>query len=496
MAQRVAIAELMATSGVAFGTSGARGLVTDMTDAVCYAYTAGFIQHLEGVGELPGVDRRIAIAGDYRPSTQRIMGAVARAIADRGYLPVNGGCLPSPAIANYGLREGIPAIMITGSHIPSDRNGIKFNKADGEVLKADETGMLAQTVELPDIFDAAGMLREPADLGPVDDAVRAAYLNRYLDAFPDDLLRGMRLGLYQHSAVGRDLLLEIYEGLGATVTPLGRSESFIPVDTEAIRPEDVRLAAEWAAEGDYAALLSTDGDSDRPLISDETGKWLRGDVAGILCARFCGAEVVVAPVSCNTAVERCGCFREVRRTRIGSPYVIVEMQQAVAAGARVVVGYEANGGFLTATDIAVNGGTLPPLPTRDPVIVHLAILALCRQEGKTISQLLAELPQRVTASDRLKEFPTALSQRHIAALTAGSASAIQAMFPEYGAVAEINTIDGLRITFAGGDIIHLRPSGNAPELRCYTEADSEARAHDLLRQTLAKLESWRTEGNA
>ena len=58
----------------------------------------------------------------------------------------------------------------------------------------------------------------------------------------------------------------------------------------------------------FDAIFSTDGDSDRPLVADETGKWLRGDVAGILTARYCHAEAVVVPVSCNTAVERCGWF--------------------------------------------------------------------------------------------------------------------------------------------------------------------------------------------
>jgi phosphomannomutase len=39
-----------------------------------------------------------------------------------------------------------------------------------------------------------------------------------------------------------------------------------------------------------------------------------------------------------------------------------------------------------------------------------------------------------------------------------------------------NQTDGLRASFANGDIVHLRPSGNAPELRCYAEADTAERA--------------------
>lgn len=491
MPEKIAIAELMETSGVKFGTSGARGLVSDMTDAVCYAYTAGFLQYLEEIGELPGAERRVTIAGDLRASTGRIMTAVGRAVADRGYLPVNCGRIPSPAVALYGIAQGIPAIMVTGSHIPDDRNGIKFNKASGEVLKEDEVGMTAQAVALPAIFTAQGMLAQPFALGPVDDAARRDYRQRYLKAFPAGFLRGQSIGLYQHSAVGRDLLVEILSGLGAEITPLARSERFIPVDTEAIRAEDVRLAAEWAAQYHFDAILSTDGDGDRPLIADETGKWLRGDIAGILCARFCQAVTVVTPVSSNTAVERCGWFTQVLRTRIGSPYVIAAMLDAVAEGSTCVVGYEANGGFLTASPVQIDDHLLAPLPTRDPVIVHLAVLGLAASEGKTIAQLEATLPRRYTASDRLKDFPAEISRPRLQSLIAGGSAAITALFPEAVPVEHIDTTDGPRIIFTDGDIIHLRPSGNAPELRCYAEADSEERARELVRRTLEKLAAWR-----
>jgi len=54
MGETVSISDLMVQSGVKFGTSGARGLADDMTDRVCYAYTAAFIQYLEETGELKG----------------------------------------------------------------------------------------------------------------------------------------------------------------------------------------------------------------------------------------------------------------------------------------------------------------------------------------------------------------------------------------------------------------------------------------------------------
>jgi len=480
----------MDSSGVAFGTSGARGLVSAMTDEVCYTYTRGFLQYLEREGEIQR-GGRVAVAGDLRSSTPRIMRAVMKAIADHGSVPVTGGRVPTPALALYGFAQKIPSIMVTGSHIPDDRNGIKFYRPKSELLKRDEPGMKEQVVELPPDFDAKGATLPSAQrIEPsVLPEIERRYVQRYFEAFGEGALRGARIGLFEHSAVGRDLFFEVLTGLGAEVTRLGRSEAFIPVDTEAIRPEDVTSAARWATEHEFDTIVSTDGDSDRPLVSDERGKWLRGDVAGILTAKFLNATFVAAPVSCNTAVEKCGAFRRVVRTRIGSPYVIEAMNGALG-GAEKVVGYEANGGFLTATDFSL-AGPLPALPTRDAILVPLAVLLSARAQRTSISRLLQTLPQRFTASDRLEDFPTALSKERLGALAQGGAEAIAAAFPAFGAVVDVSTVDGLRVTFASDEVVHLRASGNAPELRCYTEAASEARSLELNEEALTVLRGWR-----
>lgn len=484
------IADLAQDSGVKFGTSGARGLVSAMTDRVCFAYTTAFLQHLEQQGRLePG--SHVAIAGDLRSSTGRILGAVSRAIHERGHQVILTGRIPSPAVALYGLQERMASIMVTGSHIPDDRNGIKFNTPQGEILKEDEVSIRSQVVSLPACFDDRGMLRDAEPSPILDPHAARAYVARFVDAFPRDLLSGKRLGLYAHSAVGRDLMHEIYESLGAQITRLADSEVFIPVDTEAIRAEDIALAEQWTRELSLDAIVSTDGDSDRPLLSDEHGRWLRGDVAGILCARQLGADVVVTPVSSNTAVEACGAFGRVERTRIGSPYVIAAMQRAVQAGAERVVGYEANGGFLTASPLRAPRGVLDPLPTRDAVTVHLAVLWASVAQGFSIGELLSSLPQRATWSDRIRALPTEVSRAHLDEFRIGGTKAIQEAFATFGRLHAVDWTDGMRLRFDDGTIVHVRPSGNAPELRCYTEADTERAAQGLNAKAMLLLDRWR-----
>ena len=490
----VNISDLMAQSGVAFGTSGARGPVAAMTDAVCFAYTAAFLQHMASVGEFaPGM--QVALAGDLRPSTPRILAACAAAIEAQGGVPLFCGYVPSPALALHAFSLKIPSLMVTGSHIPDDRNGIKFNRVAGEVLKPDEAGMKAQQVALPEgMFDASGALRNPQVLPAVVD-VTGAYVQRYVHFFGDSALGGMRIGVYQHSAVGRDLLVTLLEALGAEVLVLGRSAVFIPVDTEAVRPEDVVLARQWAAEYGLDAILSTDGDSDRPLLADERGEWLRGDVLGILCAHYLGAQCVATPVSSNTALEKSGWFAQTARTRIGSPYVIEAMQAALDQGQQGVCGYEANGGFLLMSPLHVDGRELASLPTRDAVLPMLAVLARARTLGCTVSALLGALPARFTCSDRIQNFPTVLSQARLASMQTGSSAeqrqAFENMFGVVsGTVRHLDATDGLRATFANEEVIHLRPSGNAPELRCYTEALSAQRAAQINVAALGVLATW------
>jgi phosphomannomutase len=154
-----------ASRGVGFGTSGVRATVDALTDEVCFAYAAAFLGVLaqRSGGPVP----EIAIGHDLRPSSPRITAACIAACTAAGTRVVHCGALPTPALANFALRRRLPAIVVTGSHIPFDRNGIKFYTAEGEILKDDETAIARAAVELDaGAFDARGMLKAPARCRP------------------------------------------------------------------------------------------------------------------------------------------------------------------------------------------------------------------------------------------------------------------------------------------------------------------------------------------
>ncbi|MCP5520272.1 MAG: phosphomannomutase [Verrucomicrobiales bacterium] len=532
-----------------FGTSGLRGLVVDITDLEVYVNTRGFVDYIIHMNE-SCVTRPVSVAADLRPSSdgsdRSIVRAVLAALNDAGLDSEYLGRIPTPALTLHGLSRERLSIMVTGSHIPFDRNGIKFNKASGEVLKSDEAGILSAVQQVRERlyaqpasespFSDDGMFRlSPPAADPRGHATAVQeYGRRYRDFFGEDALGGLRVAFYQHSAVGRDLVVDLLRMLGAEVVPMGRSESFVAIDTEALSADTLAALQTMAdavrgSHGPVDAVVSTDGDSDRPLVAGVTPEgrvqFIPGDQLGMLVAAQLGVDGVAVPVSANDGLDAWVAKAGVRlkKTRIGSPHVIAAMADLVGSGCRRVVGWEANGGFLTGSVLERAGRTLASLPTRDAVLPIVTALAAVRTLGRPLCVLQDELPKRYGRAGLLDQFPVEISRRMVRGLSPGAGdieeadlegSAIRVRKAEgdwlaaepslgsnlteigrrlagffaegdgLGSVVRLNYLDGVRATFASGEVIHVRPSGNAPQLRCYTVADTPERATRLLELAL------------
>ena len=169
-----------------------------------------------------------------------------------------------------------------------------------------------------------------------------------------------------------------------------------------------------STHGQFDAIVSTDGDSDRPLLlgvdaQTATVRFFGGDLVGMLTAELLGADAVVVPISSNDGIDR-GRLKDLvePKTRIGSPYVIAGMEQALARGKQAVCGWEANGGFLTGSDIRWQNRLLTALPTRDAVLPIVAVLFMAKREGVTLPQLFTRLPKRYSRAGLIKQFPRTL----------------------------------------------------------------------------------------
>jgi phosphomannomutase len=547
-----------------FGTSGRRGLVIHLTQLEIYINALAELEYLQQLPRAEGGVTRgdeFYFACDLRPSSDtfspedqgrgELAQAVSRAIGDAGLKPVFLGWIPTPALANFSFSRGRGSFMVTGSHIPFDRNGYKINTAKGELLKKDEAPIQQQVERVrariysqsfaQSLFNERGMFKtDHQHLPNASLAGQAAYLRRYTDFFAGRSLAGKRLLVYEHSAVGRDLLVQILQPFGAEVIPAGRSDTFVPIDTENI--DEAQLAVirslveeAWRRHGPIDAVVSTDGDSDRPLVlgvEPSAGPaacqvtFYGGDLLGMVVAEFLGADAVIVPISCNDAVDR-GPLKDVGepKTRIGSPFVIAGMQRALAKGRKAVCGWEANGGFLTGSDFHYHGKVLSALPTRDAVLPILGVLFRAAELGLTLSKLFDRLPRRFSRAALLKQFPREQSHRILdryspaearvkevslsangplafdehgseVALTPAARASLAAVQPAleqvfnaaagFSSIERINYLDGIRMYFTNGDIAHVRPSGNADELRIYAVADTTERADTITRLAVAE----------
>ncbi|PZM12298.1 phosphomannomutase [Rhizobium tubonense] len=466
-----------------FGTSGLRGLSVDLNGRASAVYATAFARHLQKSGLAKAGDP-ILIGRDFRQSSPDVAAICVGALTRAGLVPIDCGTVPTPALALYGLELKAACLMITGSHIPADRNGIKFYRPDGEIDKQDELAIAAEAAAIGDVpLDATPAIAEDRAA-----TAEAMFYKRNVALLPDSSLRGLTVGVYQHSSVARDLLGLVLSHYGARVVPLGRSEDFIPVDTEAVSPDTVTLLKGWAPHYRLDAIVSADGDGDRPLVTDESGEPLRGDLLGLIAANYLGASVVVTPVTSNSGIEAAGTY-SVTRTRVGSPYVIAGMEQAISEGKSGVMGFEANGGTLTASSFIVDGRPLRPLPTRDCFLPILATLFSAASQRKPLSSVASDYRLPFAAADRLENFATEKSTALMAYLRASDANLASFLAP-VGTVASTSDIDGLRVMLADGRMIHFRPSGNAPEMRCYVEAATESAAKALLEQGLGLIRAF------
>ena len=317
---------------------------------------------------------------------------------------------------------------------------------------------------------------------------------------------------------------------------MGRSETFVPIDTENVDAAQIatlQMLHDEAARqyGPIWAVVSTDGDSDRPLIvgadpHTSVVRFYGGDLAGMIAAEYLGADGVVVPISCNDAIDRSNLAQALEpKTRIGSPYVIAGLENAREKGRRVICGWEANGGFLTASDIERNGKSLKQLCTRDAVLPILCVLFAAHQQNASLVELFSRLPKRFSRAAVTKRFPRAVGRKLVEDFSLREPAIQDVVFEAlgtrifdrrgveceasgglrrraetvrsrlhdffgagrgFGTITRLNYVDGVRITFDNDDVAHFRPSGNADELRIYAVAGTQQRADSIAQMAVAE----------
>ena len=327
-----------------FGTDGIRGVAGE------FPLDAGTVERIGralavSLAAAAGRPPRVVLGRDTRESGPPIEEAFVRGVAAEGGRADRAGILTTPAIACVARLLGYDAgVVISASHNPYRDNGIKIFSGHGQKLPDRLEAAIERRVL--DGEDAAGdelpmeAWRPASGGGAGPPAARPEDLRRRYDAWLGEAvgahasLRGVRIVLDCANGAASSLAPEVFGRLGAEVTALSASPDGrnINEDCGALHPQ--RLAAEVVRLGARLGL-AFDGDADRCVAVDASGRVLDGDYILYLLARDLNGAgrleggLVVGTVMSNLWLERALHAEGIRllRAQVGDKYVLEEMQR-------------------------------------------------------------------------------------------------------------------------------------------------------------------------
>ena len=359
-----------------FGTDGIRGRVND---APMTAEIAMRVGQAAGAHFLRGDHRhRVVIGKDTRLSGYMMESAMVAGFTSVGMDVVLLGPMPTPAVAmlTRSMRADL-GVMISASHNPFVDNGIKLFGPDGYKLSDEAERSIERRLAKEPKLAKADMVGRAKR---IDDA-RGRYVHFAKSTLPDQLcLDGLKIVIDCANGAAYHVAPDALWELGADVIPLGVAPNGTNINHQCGSTHPQMLQQTVVASGADIGL-ALDGDADRLIVVDETGKVIDGDQLMALIAiehkrrGLLRGKAVVATVMSNLGLERRLNKEKIElvRTQVGDRYVLEAMRARDCN-----VGGEQSGHI-----ILIDHGT-----TGDGLVAGLQILAAMVDSGKKASELL------------------------------------------------------------------------------------------------------------
>ncbi|MBU0999775.1 hypothetical protein KKE78_00055 [Patescibacteria group bacterium] len=425
-----------------FGTSGIRGdAKKDFTNQFCFDIACSFPKFLDNHNQ----KGPIAIGKDPRSSTPRIAKAVTDGLFFSEKKVFDQGICPVPAINSIlKTSEMTAGIMITGSHIDAELNGLKFFSFKEEILKEHEAEIEEIYFKLKEKVKFKSFVKEPIDENRANEGYAEMLLSFAQKPYPK-----WKVVLDCSNGCQSVVMPELLNNLGFEVVVINNNihGKFIARDTEA--QGAVEALSKMVVKTQANLGIGFDPDGDRVVFVDESGNFIPGDVSGSLIAKYEDVgNIIITPINTSQVVEALG--KPVIRTRVGSPFVVKAMKDNNAS-----FGFEANGGGIFAKGVM----------SRDGGTTTITLLNILSRERKSLKELVSLLPKFYL--HRLKvDCPTSLNEKILLAAE-----------KEYKAT-RIEKLDGLKLWLDKTTWILFRPSNNAPEFRVFVEAETSQKAEE------------------
>jgi phosphoglucosamine mutase len=342
----------MAAERTLFGTDGVRGEVgTFLTPELATALGRAV------AASLPAERPQVLIVRDTRESGPMLEVALAAGVAAAGGEALLGGVLPTPAAAILARRLGLDlAAVVSASHNPYRDNGIKFFSAAGTKLDDEAEARIEARLEEAPATVSPGRVRELN--GGLED-----YLRALGEAFPIDL-SGIRVALDCANGATHRAAPAIFERLGAEVEAIAVEPDGRNINDGCGSTHIDRLAAHVAG-GSAAIGFAFDGDGDRVLAVDGSGRPHDGDELIALAARGMAARgelgggvavTVMSNFGFHRAMEEAGV--EVAVTKVGDRHVLDSLRERGWA-----LGGEQSGHIIDTRFVATGDGIAAALAT-------------------------------------------------------------------------------------------------------------------------------------
>jgi phosphoglucosamine mutase len=438
-----------------FGTDGIRGVAGEFPLTQDSTYMIG--RALGHDLKRSGAPARAVIGQDTRESSAWIANRVSQGLAASGIAVHSAGVITTPGVAYLARsRKYAAGVVISASHNPWTDNGIKVFSGDGyklpdahEVAIEQEIFALLQNPEphVDSSFPASPSLPGQADL-------RHAYIKWLATNISTDLSR-LRVVVDCANGAATAEAPELFGLCGIDTTflssaPDGRN---INENCGALHPET--LAETMAAKsGQFDLGVTFDGDADRALFCDASGRVVNGDAVILMAARYMKSqgtlpgETVVATTMSNMGLEIALRNSGIRmlRANVGDKYVLEEMQKSGAA-----LGGEQSGHIIFRDGEATTG---------DGLLTALRVMETMARTGKPLADLVSDL----------KVFPQTIQNVRV-----------HEKVP-FAKVPEIQkAIDAAERELNGNGRVVVRYSGTEALARVMVEAESEEKMKTLAR---------------
>ncbi len=366
-----------------FGTDGVRGRAIDeITPEFCLSLGRAAARVLRA--------DRVVIGRDPRESGPVLQAALASGLAAEGVDVDDLGIVPTPAVAMFAARDGVPGVVITASHNPYHDNGVKIFGAGG--TKLTDAQQEAIEAELEAILNAEPSGSIPRRVGVVTRRPLAVadYVDRVVSHFGEGSLAGLRIVLDTANGAMSDAAPETFRRLGADVIVLNDAPDGVNINLECGATSTAGLCSFVATMGTADAGFAFDGDGDRVIAVDGTGRVVDGDRLIALSAldrkergRLTGGAVVttvMANLGFHRAMEAAGV--QVIVTPVGDRHVL----DAMVDGGFVLGGEQS--GHIIHRDIATTGDGLV-----SAVAVAEMVVRTSRALAESANAVMTSFPQ-------------------------------------------------------------------------------------------------------